>query len=245
MSASLPPRSVLIALAVAVATATVIALLLQPSSEQIEEIFGGDGLTGPAIFALAYAVLTLAFVPGAPLTLAAGALYGVGGGFAVVMAGASAGAIGAFLVARRAARGTVERASDERLAAIERRLEGRGFYAMLVLRLIPVVPFSALNYAAGASPIGTRDYVLATVIGIMPGAFAYTAVGAGIDDPLSPLFIGAVALTILLAFAAKRYGDRFDDESGSAEVRRLLFAAGCFLVAIGTLAALTALGLFH
>lgn len=245
MTEGLPPRLTLLALAVVVVIATALALLLQPSAADVEDAFGGDGVLGPVLFALAYALLTIAFVPGAPLTLAAGALYGLGGGMAVTMVGAGAGAIGAFTIARLSARGTVERASGRRLTAIETRLGGKGFYALLALRLLPVVPFNALNYAAGASSLGYRDYALATLVGIAPGALVYTALGAGVDDPVSPLFIGAVALAIALAVAARAFSARLEEESGAAEVRRLLWSAAFFALALGIYAALTKVGLFH
>lgn len=251
MSGRLPPRAVLAALALALVAATAVALWAQPSAAEIEELFNGGGMLGPVLYAVAYALLTVAFVPGLPLTLAAGALYGVAGGAAVTMAGAGAGAMGAFLVGRHSARGAVERATGERLAALEQRLGGKGFYALLALRLLPVVPFNALNYAAGASPIGARDYALATIVGIAPGVLAYTALGAGIDDPVSPLFVGAAALAIALAVAARALSRRLGvdtppgAERGNAEVRRLLWSLAFFLAALGIFAGLRSIGLFH
>jgi len=213
MSAVRAPRASLALLAVLVIAATALALVVQPSADQIEHTFGIGGVIGPLAFVALYVLATIAFVPAAPLTLAAGALYGVGVGWAVVMVGASLGAVAAFALGRRGARATVERASGERFAAIERRLEGKGFYALLAMRLLPIVPFNALNYAAGASPIKTREYVIGTVVGIAPGALVYTSLGAGVDDPISPLFIGAVVLTIALGLAAHLYSRRLDQRS--------------------------------
>ena len=214
MSSVRAPRASLALLAALVVAATALALVVQPSADQIEDTFGIGGVIGPLAFVALYVLATIAFVPAAPLTLAAGALYGVGGGWAVVMVGASLGAVAAFALGRRGARATVERASGERFAAIERRLEGKGFYALLAMRLLPIVPFNALNYAAGASPIKTREYVIGTVVGIAPGALVYTSLGAGVDDPISPLFIGAVVLTIALGLAAHLYSRRLDQRSG-------------------------------
>ena len=254
MSAVSASRRRLIVLAIVVVAATVIAFILQPSQEDLEATFGRDGVTGPLLYAAAYAILTVFFVPGTPLTLAAGALYGVGGGFAVSMLGASLGAIGAFWVARRSAGDALERGGGERVSAIERRLSGKGLYALLALRLLPVVPFNALNYAAGVSTIETRDYILATVLGIAPGALAYTALGAGLDDPASPLFIGAAVLAIGLAIAARAVSKREPVEPESAppprrlqgsEFRRFGWSLAFFVVAATTLAVLALTGLFH
>ena len=95
-----------------------------------------------------------------------------------------------------------------RLEALERRFGGQGFPAMLMLRLIPLVPFNALNYAAGATAIRTRDYMRATAIGIAPGVFVFTALGAGLSDPFSPLFIGAVVLLIAMSLVTWRVSRR-------------------------------------
>lgn len=207
---TLAPRAVLIAAAGLVIVAALVALVLQPSQEDLENTFGGGGTLGPVIYAVVYALLTVAFVPGLPLTLAAGALYGAIGGAAVSVAGATTGATGAFLIARRGTRTSVEQVRGERLAKLERRLSGKGMFALLALRLIPIVPFNALNYAAGASSIGLRDYVLATGFGIIPGAVAYAALGAGLDDPASPLFIGAAVVAIALALIARTVSKRTD-----------------------------------
>ena len=249
-------------LGIVVVAATVIAFILQPSPEDLEDVFGGGGVIGPLLYASAYAVLTVFFVPGVPLTLAAGALYGVAGGFAISMLGASLGAVGAFLVARRSAGDALERGGGARVSAIAKRLSGNGLFALLVLRLIPVVPFNALNYAAGVSTIGIRDYVLATVLGIAPGALAYTALGAGLDDPASPLFIGAAVLAIALAVVARAVSRReaADSEDAeevgvtderpepvkrSSELKRFGWSLAFFIAVVATFAALTLAGLFH
>lgn len=261
VSGKLPPKAVLLAASAALVVGVVIALVFQPSASDLEEAFAGGGTLGPALYAALYAILTVAFVPGLPLTLAAGALYGAVGGAAVSVVGATVGATGAFLVARRSTRSSVERVRGARLLSIEERLSGKGLIALLALRLIPVVPFNALNYAAGASSIGARDYVIATAFGIVPGAVVYAALGAGLDDPTSPLFIGAAVLAVVLTVAAQLVTRRGGDEDGPAtgepqqgkahqrhapsELKRLGWAVAFFVLAVGLFATLFAVGLFH
>ena len=202
------PYITIAGLALVLLAAVAAAVLVRPDPDEIEEAFTGLGIFGPLLFALAYVVLTVLLVPGAPLTIAAGALFGVVGGGIVVMVGATTGAGLAFLISRRSTRGAVEQARGARLEALERRFGGQGFPAMLMLRLIPLVPFNALNYAAGATAISTRDYMLATLIGIAPGVFVFTALGAGLSDPLSPLFIAAVLLLIGMSLLTWRVSRR-------------------------------------
>lgn len=139
----------------------------------------------------------------------------------------------------------------------------RGLIALLVLRLIPVVPFNALNYAAGASAIGARDYVVATTVGIVPGAVLYAALGAGLDNPVSPLFVVAAIIAVVLALVTKRVAGNRGPDAGADEglppapsalpdeanpdrtMRRFAWSVAFFLAALGGFAALTAGGLFH
>ncbi len=202
------PYITIAGLALILLAAVAAAVLIRPDPDDIEEAFTGLGIFGPLLFVLAYIALTVLLVPGAPLTIAAGALFGVVGGGIVVMVGATTGAGLAFMISRRSTRGAVERARGARLEALERRFGGQGFPAMLMLRLIPLVPFNALNYAAGATAISTRDYMLATLIGIAPGVFVFTALGAGLSDPLSPLFIAAVLLLIGMSLLTWRVSRR-------------------------------------
>lgn len=219
-------RRALIGLGVVIAIAIVAAIVVRPSPDDVEELFNGSGAIGPLLFAGAYALLTVAVVPASPLTIASGALYGVAGGAALSVVGATTGALAAFLVARRATGNAQISARGGRLGAIQRRLEGRGLLALLSLRLVPVVPFSALNYASAASGISTRDYAIATGLGIIPGALLYAAIGAGLSNPFSTVFIGAAVAAVLLALVARRYsgavvpeeGDGTEvDEPGAAE----------------------------
>ena len=160
-------------------------------------------MLGPALFVLAYVLLTVLVFPAAPLTIASGALYGIVAGAALSVLGAALGSMAAFLLARRATGNAALSPRGGRLGAIERRLSGRGVYALLMLRLVPVIPFNALNYAAAASTIGNRDYLAATVVGIIPGALLYASIGAGLDNPASPLFIGAAVVAVAVALLVR------------------------------------------
>lgn len=137
-----------------------------------------QGFWGPALFVLGYAVATVAFVPGSLLTLAAGAVFGLGLGVVVVFAGASLGAAAAFLIARYLARPAVERrlAHHQRFAALDAAVGQAGRRIVFLLRLSPVFPFNLLNYALGLTRVGFGDYLLASV-GMLPGTLLYVYYG--------------------------------------------------------------------
>ncbi len=138
----------------------------------------GLGFWGPLVFAAGYAAATVAMVPGSLLTLAAGAVFGLGKGFVTVFVAASIGATLAFLVSRYVARAWVEQKLEghERFASIDRAIGDEGLKIAVLLRLSPVFPFNALNYALGLSRIKLRDYVIAHA-GMIPGTLLYVYYG--------------------------------------------------------------------
>jgi uncharacterized membrane protein YdjX (TVP38/TMEM64 family) len=143
----------------------------------------GLGPWGPVAFVAGYIGATVALVPAALLTLAAGAIFGVLKGVAVAFVGASLGATAAFLIARHAARGPVERriAGDERFAAIDRAIGREGRKLVLLLRLSPAFPFTLLNYALGLTRVSLADYLLG-MPGMLPGAILYVYAGKVAGD---------------------------------------------------------------
>lgn len=138
----------------------------------------GLGVWGPIAFIAGYALATVAFVPGSLLTLAAGAIFGLGPGIAYVLVAATLGATAAFLVARHLARDAVARrlATQPRFAAVDRAIAADGRRIVFLLRLSPVFPFNLLNYALGLTSVSLRDFVLAS-LGMIPGTALYVYVG--------------------------------------------------------------------
>jgi uncharacterized membrane protein YdjX (TVP38/TMEM64 family) len=181
----------------------------------------GLGWWGPAIFIAGYAIATVAMVPGTVLTLAAGAIFGIGWGFVWVLTGASLGAISAFLVSRHLARRLVERhLIDARFRAVDAAIGERGFKIVALLRLSPVFPFNVLNYALGLTRVRFRDYALAC-LAMAPGTLLYVYYGRVAGDLASAaagtaqrgieywLFLGlgliaTLAVTLIVTRVARR-----------------------------------------
>lgn len=170
--------------------------------ELIRDAVDRAGLWGPLLFVLAYAVLTVLLVPGSPLTVAAGVLFGPVFGTALVVVAATLGATGAFLWGRRLGRDAVARLTGDGFEKVDDWLHDRGLLAVLYVRLVPLVPFNLLNPVAGVTGVRLRDYVVGTAIGIVPGTFAFAALGGSFDDPTSTMFLIAVGLLVLLAVGA-------------------------------------------
>jgi uncharacterized membrane protein YdjX (TVP38/TMEM64 family) len=175
--------------------------------EAAEEL-AASGAVGILGFVVVYAVATVLLVPATPLTIVAGAVYGTLLGSLVAGTGATVGALAAYLVARATGRGAVEVLLRGRALDLDAWVARRPFRTMLTLRLVPLVPFNVLNYAAGLSSIGPSPYTAATALGIVPGVVLLAAVGGTADRPGSPGFVLAVsgfaALVVVGGWWARR-----------------------------------------
>lgn len=197
MSATSARRLRLALLAVVLVAAVTLSLVLGGSTvDRVERVVDDAGVLGPVVFVVLYAALTVLLVPGVIMTVAGGALFGPVGGTLLSLLGATAGAAAAFFLARRLRLAPPE--AGGRLARIDAWIAERGFWAVLYARLVPIVPFNVLNYAAGLTRVSAAAYIAATAIGIVPGTFAYAALGGSVGDPASLQFLGAVALVAVL-----------------------------------------------
>ncbi len=192
-------RLLLLAALIAAITAVVSALGVGELA-RVRTWVDQAGWLGPALFAAAFALLTLAPLPKNALSAAAGLLFGLVPGVLVVMTGATAGAVAAFALTRLLGREVVERLAGARVARVDALLRRRGLLGVLVARLVPLLPFTVINYGSGLSAVRFRDYLLGTVVGILPATIAYVALGAYGRRPASWEF--ATAVVVLLAMSA-------------------------------------------
>lgn len=197
------PRLRLGVLAIVLVAGVVAAILIGgPSKDGIESAVRSAGVAGPIVYAALYIGLTVLLVPGTVLTAAGGVLFGAVLGTGLTVVSATIGAGISFQIGRRLGRERVEQIAGKRLGKLDAWISRNGFLAVLYVRLIPLFPFNVLNYAAGVTSVPTRSYLLGTAIGIIPGTFAYSALGGSIDHPTSPKFLVAAGLVVLLAIAA-------------------------------------------
>ncbi|MDK9500929.1 VTT domain-containing protein [Streptomyces katrae] len=142
------------------------------------------------------------------LNVAAGVLFGVPAGLALAVAGTTLGAVLAFALGRSLGREALQpRLKGKVLAAVDRRLTEQGFRSMLLLRLVPGVPFQAINLAAAFSGVRLWPYTAATALGVLPGTAAYVTAGASASSPTSPAFLISAAVMVgltLVTFVSMR-----------------------------------------
>jgi uncharacterized membrane protein YdjX (TVP38/TMEM64 family) len=139
----------------------------------LESIESHGPVTARLIYVAVYIVGTVALLPGTVLSFAGAVLFGAYEGTLYAWLGATIGATLAYLMARVLGREFVERLFGGRFAAFDQRIREHGFTGLLIIRLLPLFPFNAVNFGCGLTGIRLRDYVLATAIGIVPGTFVY------------------------------------------------------------------------
>ena len=180
----------------------------------VGQVAARTGDAAPLLFVLGYALATVLFVPGSILTIAGGALFGPVAGTFDSLSGATLGATLAFLVARHLASPEwIARRTGGRLAEFISGVEAEGWRFVAFVRLVPLLPFNALNYALGLTRISLTQYVVASYLAMLPGAAAYTYLGhAGRDAFAAPdelireglIAVALIAATLFLPRLARR-----------------------------------------
>jgi uncharacterized membrane protein YdjX (TVP38/TMEM64 family)/rhodanese-related sulfurtransferase len=152
-----------------------------------------------------FALGTVAFVPGVVFSLAGGALFGPFWGSLWNLAGATLGATLAFLVARYTAGELVARKTGGLLKRLIDGVDAEGWRFVAFVRLVPLFPFNLSNYALGLTRIPLREYVIATLVCMAPGAVAYTWLGhagrGALSGEASSVRYGLLGLGLLAAIA--------------------------------------------
>jgi uncharacterized membrane protein YdjX (TVP38/TMEM64 family) len=194
-------------------------------------IVAGHRVAALLLYVAAYALLVAISFPGASaLTIAGGFLFGLWAGTAASAIGATLGAALLFLAARHALADALRARAGPWLERIAQGFRADGASYLLVLRLIPLFPFFAINLVAPFLGVSFATYVATTFVGILPGSFVYTSFGDGLGaifdaggtptlaGILTPgIVIGLVGLAILalLPVAYRRFFRRRVSGGGS------------------------------
>jgi len=190
------------------------------------------GPWAPVLFTLIYIVAAVTLAPAFFLTVAAGAMFGVWRGSAIVFIAASLGASVVYALGSRLAKLTwMQRVTrDPRVAAVQAAIRSESLWIMFLLRLSPLVPYNILNYALALSGVRYVDFLIA-LIGMIPAIIMYTyygkvvgdvaALAAGVSPPRGPEYyallaaglIAIIASTTMITRAARRAMERQQQRS--------------------------------
>jgi uncharacterized membrane protein YdjX (TVP38/TMEM64 family) len=230
----LPLAEIAITLAgIAVMAAIVVAVdplrdsvtaLVQGDHDKVREEIDSLGLAGPLLILALCLLHSVVFYPAEIVDAAAGFAYGFFPALALVMFGWLLNGLICWAIGRSVARPLFDRwFGEQRFERVERAIERGGPTLLLAMRLIPILPFSIVSYAAGAARVPVWRFVWTTLVGYLPITaisvyFGTRLEGMSLTDPL--VLGSALALLALLAighWAARRQGgpNRSRPESGT------------------------------
>lgn len=214
-----PFRKWLILALPALAAAAVLALLLfgdlvsiaelKARRDALHALIAARPVLHTGLFVLVFAVAA-AFAPGAAVfKVAAGALFGLAGGFAVSLLATWLAAILGFLIARYIARHWVERRFHAQAEAINRGVRRDGVVYLLAMRFNPLIPFFLINFGMGLTRMRLWVFAATSLFGLMPASFVYANAGTELarietaTDILSPRLILSLVLLSLMPLAGR------------------------------------------
>ncbi|MFA4926970.1 MAG: VTT domain-containing protein [Patulibacter sp.] len=166
-------------------------------TDTVREWSASAGVLAPLAFVLIGGVLGAMLVPGAGLAAAAGLLFGAVGGALVSLPSAVLSAVLAQRFSARAGGSALDEVAGPRLQALTSFARRRGFSAVVIQRLLPVVPDGPLSHAFGVAGVRTRDIALGTAVASGPRALSYAALGANATDLTGPHALAAIALNVI------------------------------------------------
>jgi uncharacterized membrane protein YdjX (TVP38/TMEM64 family) len=193
-----PARWRLIGLVLALVALYVLFWIVRPvDAAGLRRAIDDLGWVAPVVYVPVSAVLGALLVPGPALAAAAGLLFGPVLGTACSLAAAVAGSVLALAVSRAVGRDGVAEVPSPRLRAFEGLLERRALSAVVLLRLLPVLPDAPVSHAAGLLRVPVWALALGTLLGAAPRAVAYVLLGDGLGTRSTGTVAAGAGLVVL------------------------------------------------
>lgn len=165
------------------------------------------GVMAPIVFVLIYCIAPVLFIPITPLSITAGALFGPLWGTIISVLGANTGASITFLLSRYLLKSWADQKSSQRVIIIQKKIQEHGWKFVSISRLIPIFPFNLQNYLFGITDINFRTFFFASLLGVIPGAIAYSYLGflgknalSGDQDSAIKIFIPVIFIILISMF---------------------------------------------
>lgn len=171
--------------------------------ETLRNLIQGYGILAPLLYMLVYTVAPALFLPGLPITIVGGLLFGPFWGVVYTITSSTMGACLAFLVSRYLARDWIERKlRSPRWKRLDEEVERHGWKVVAFTRLIPLFPFNLLNYAFGLTRVKFVHYALTTFVCMLPACIAFIVFSSSLLDVIrgriSPAFVVGLVLVVLV-----------------------------------------------
>ena len=194
----------LAAIVAAIAGIRLSGILEHFDSETLRQSVASLGPLAPVAYMLLYTLAPALFLPGLPVTLVGGIVFGPFWGVIYSIIGATAGACVAFLISRYVARDWIStKLTGPRWRQLDRSVEKNGWKIVAFTRLVPLFPFNLLNYAFGLTPIKFIPYAITSFICMLPACIAFIVFSSSLLDLLkgkiSPAFLVGILLIVLVS----------------------------------------------
>ncbi|MEN6317178.1 MAG: VTT domain-containing protein [Syntrophaceae bacterium] len=205
--------AILAVLVAAILTVRITGATRYLDQEALRQLIAGYGMLAPLIYMLIYAVAPSLLLPGLPITIVGGILFGPLWGVVYTITSSTIGGCLAFLVSRYVARDWIEgKLRSPRWRRLDEGVEKHGWKVVAFTRLIPLFPFNLLNYAFGMTKIGFWPYAVTTFICMLPACIAFIVFSSSLLDlikgKISPTFVIGIVLIVmvsLIPFFYRRY----------------------------------------
>jgi uncharacterized membrane protein YdjX (TVP38/TMEM64 family) len=185
-----------------VATAIGVYAIGGLNQEQLQAGLKKMGIWAPILYILLYTIGTIFILPSTPLNLSGGALFGVWMGTVWTTIAALVAAVVAFAFTRTIGREYSTRKFQGKWEAIDAEIQQGGLFYMFAIRLLPIIPYGLVNFAAGLTSIRFRDYFLGTLLGTVPGILPFVMMGSGLKSlgkgDMLPLMLAFTLIALLV-----------------------------------------------
>lgn len=181
-----------------------------------------SGIWAPIIYIAVYVVATVLVLPSTALNLTGGAIFGPVLGTLWTSVAAITAAIVSFTFTRTVGREAIAKRLAGRWQAMDAEVRQGGLFYMFAIRLVAIMPYGLVNFAAGLTSVSFKDYILGTALGTVPGVLPFVLIGSsGLKalrtGDLLPL-VGALTLTGILVAGSTWYRRRRTFPSKAVEV---------------------------
>ncbi|MDU6114483.1 MAG: TVP38/TMEM64 family protein [Paeniclostridium sordellii] len=192
---------ILISIIILLILGTIICKILSMNIgvEDIQDYVSSFGRLAPLVYIIMFALVPLTLFPDSILAIGGGVVFGLFKGYIYTLIGALIGATISFYISRKLGRAFVKKLTKEKLDNIEELINSKGFFIVLILRLVPLFPFDIISYGSGLTSIKYKDFLLATIIGTIPGILVFTNIGAqSVNIGSNSFYISIMGLILLV-----------------------------------------------
>lgn len=185
-----------------IAAAIFVRTLHISTVEEFKAVINNESGSAPRIYILLFSILPTFFAPITPMAIAAGFVFGTKNAFLYTAVSAFINSTFTFFLSKYFASQMVDKFARSKYPDVYQKIktvanDKDGFALMAVLRLLPFVPYTMLNYIGGSLGYKYIIFILSTMIGITPGMYLYVNIGANADNIKSPKFVFAIILLLI------------------------------------------------